>query len=95
MVRMAFTFDRDTVGRLRKTAARLRRPQSQVVREPIREYAERIGSLGEEERRRMLHVLDSVVPAIPVRPLRQVEAELAEVRAARRREGRRARTPAH
>ena len=94
MVKVTFTFDRDTVSRLRKAAARLARPQSQVVREAIREYAERIGSLSEEERRHMLHVLDTVVPAIPARPLRQVEAELAEIRAARRRGGRRARTPA-
>jgi len=94
MVKMTFTFDQDTVSRLRKAAARLARPQSQVVREAIREYAERVGFLSEEERRHMLHVLDTVVPAIPVRPLRQVEAEMAEIRAARRRGGRRPRTPA-
>jgi hypothetical protein len=94
MVKMTFTFDRDTVSRLREAAARLARPQSQVVREAIREYAERVGPLSEEERRHMLHVLDTVVPAIPARPLRQVEAELAAIRAARRRGGRRPRTPA-
>jgi predicted transcriptional regulator len=89
MVRMTFTLDRDTVSRLRKAAARLARPQSQVVLEAIREYAERIESLSEEERRRMLRVMDTIVSAIPVRPHRQVESESAEIRTARRRGGRR------
>ncbi len=89
MVKVTFTFDEETVNRLRKAAARLARPQSQVVREAIREYTERIGTLSEEERRHLLHVLDTVLPAIPPRPLRQVRAELADVRTARRRGGRR------
>ena len=91
---MTFTFDRDTVNRLRKAAARLGRPQSYVIREAVREYADRIGSLSEQERRHLLHVLDRVLPTIPRRPLREVRAELAAVRAARRRGGRRHRIPA-
>jgi len=94
MVKMTFSFDPQTVSRLRRAAARLARPQSQVVREAIREYADRIGTLGEEERRHLLRVFDTVVPSIPARPLRQVQAELAAIRAARRRGGRRRRIPA-
>jgi hypothetical protein len=92
MVKMTFTFDEETVARLRQAAARLARPQSYVVREAVREYAEQIGSLSEQERRRLLKAFDTVVPAIPPRPLSEVRAEIAGVRAARRRGGRRHRS---
>lgn len=91
---MTFTLDQDTVEQLRRAAARLARPQSHVVREAIREYADRIGKLSEQERLRLLQVFDTVVPAIPSRPLAQVQAELAHLRAARRRGGRRHQVPA-
>jgi len=42
---------------------------SGVVREAVREYAARSGSLGEDERVRMLEVFDAVVPRVPPRPL--------------------------
>lgn len=89
MVKMTFTLDEDTVQRLRRTAASLHRPQSHVVREAIREYTSRTGKLSEEERLRMLKIFDTLVPAIPPRPRKEVEAELAEIRTARRRGGRR------
>ncbi len=94
MVKMTFTLDEETANRLRKAAARLARPQSYVVREAIREYADRIGTLSEEERGHLLKAFDTLVPAIPPRPLSQVRAEVAEVRAARRRGGRRHRSQA-
>ncbi|MBI4590884.1 MAG: ribbon-helix-helix protein, CopG family [Candidatus Rokubacteria bacterium] len=87
MVKVTFTLDQDTVEQLRRAAARLARPQSQVVREAIREYAERVGKLSEQERRRLLQVFDTVVPAIPSRPL-------AQLREGRRRGGRRHPVPA-
>src|SRR5204862_7767901 len=77
-----------TVATLRSTAARLHKPQGRVVREAIGEYAARAGKLSEEERARMLKVFDTLVPAIPRRPVREVEAELREIRRARRRWGR-------
>ena len=80
--------DEGTVETLRTTAERLHKPQSQVVREAIVEYAERVGKLGEQERLRLLQVFDAVVPAIPPRPAAEVDAEISEVRAARRRGGR-------
>lgn len=88
MVKMTFTFDAETVTRLRKAAARLARPQSYVVRQAIREYAARIGQLSDQERRHLLKVFDRVVPRIPRRSLRRVRAELADVRAARQHGGR-------
>jgi predicted transcriptional regulator len=92
MVKVTFTLDDETVERLRRTAARLAKPQSYVVREAIREYETRSTRLSDEERARMLAVVDRMMQAPPGRTAQEVDAELAEVRAARRRPGRRAAT---
>jgi hypothetical protein len=89
MVKMTFTLDDTTADRLRRAAARLAKPQSQVVREAIQQYADRLGKLGEEEQRQLLEIFDRVVPVIPPRPAREVDQELRAIRAARRRGGRR------
>jgi predicted DNA-binding protein len=91
MVKVTFTLDEPTVARLRRAAARLARPQSQVVREAIRDYAERVGKLSEDERLRMLRAFDTLVPQIPRRAAAAVAAEIKAVREARRRGGRRRR----
>src|SRR5207247_6813461 len=57
MVKMTFTFDQHTAETLRRTAARLNRPQSFVVREAIQEYASRADRLSDEERRQMIRCL--------------------------------------
>lgn len=69
----------------------LSKPKSQVVREAVTEYRQRIGKLSESERIRMLPVLDTMVPLIPSRPRSEVDAELREIRRARRHGGRRTR----
>jgi hypothetical protein len=89
MVKVTFTLDDATVQRLRRAAQRLARPQSQVVREAIKDYADRLGRLSEEERTRLLKVFDTVVPAIPHRPAARVDAELRAIQRARRKGGRR------
>ena len=89
MVKVTFILDEITVRQLRRAAARLAMPQSQVVRTAIREFADRIGKLSEHERLQLLHVFDTVVPAIPGRPIADVDAELKAVRRARRHGGRR------
>lgn len=89
MVKVTFTLDEATVHQLRRTAARVRKPQSQVVREAIGEYAARADKLSEEERRRMLAALDRAIRRPPSRTAAAVDAELREIRAARRRWGRR------
>ena len=88
-VKVTFTLDADTIARLSATAERLAVPKSQVVREAIRDFSDRAGRLSERERRRMLEAFDRLVPAIPSRPLRDVERELMELRRARRSSGRR------
>jgi len=89
MVKVTFTLDDETVTRLRRSAARLAKPQSQVVREAIRDYASRVGRLSEQERLRLLRVFDEVTSAIPPQPARAVDAELRGLRRARRGGGRR------
>jgi hypothetical protein len=87
-VKMTFSLDASTAARLDEVAAALRTPKSEVVRDAIRDYADRVGRLTEAERRRLLGVFDELVPAIPARPAGEVDAELAELRRARRHGGR-------
>jgi hypothetical protein len=87
--KVTFTLDVATIARLRATAERLAMPKSQVVREAIRDFGDRADRLSERERQRMLEAFDRLVPAIPSRPLRDVDRELAELRRARRAGGRR------
>jgi predicted transcriptional regulator len=89
MVKVTFTLDDETVERLRRLATRLRRPLSQVVRESIKDYEARSDKLSDEERKRMLAVLDEIRKTPPTRSRAEVDAELREVRAARRHGGRR------
>jgi Ribbon-helix-helix protein, copG family len=85
MVKVTFTLDDETVNRIRRLAARLGRPQSQIVRESIREYEARSDKLGEEERQRLLAIMERIMKAPPTRPQAAVDAERREIRAARRR----------
>ena len=87
-VKVTFTLDRETVGRLRQASERLAKPQSAVVREAIHDFSDRVGRLSERERLRLLRVFDEVVPLVRARPARQVRKEIEEVRRARRGGGR-------
>ena len=88
MVKMTFTLDDQTVERLRRTASRLAKPQSYVVREAVREYEARSAKLSDEERTRMLAIVDRMVQKPPTRTGAEVDAELGQIRASRRRWGR-------
>jgi predicted transcriptional regulator len=85
MVKVTFTLDDETVERLRRLAIRLGRAQSQVVRESIKEYEARSDKLSEEERQRLLAVMDRIMKAPPPRAQAEVDTELREIKAARRR----------
>ena len=89
MVKMTFTVDEETAETLQRTARRLSRPQSAIVREAIREYAAHAGRLSEDERRRMLRSIDALISVPPDRSAADVSREIAAVRAVRRRGGRR------
>lgn len=89
MARVTYSLDDATVARIRQTAARLGKPQSQVVREAIAEYAERADRLSDEERRQALAVLARLRKQTPTRGAADVDRELQALRVARRRGGRR------
>ena len=91
MIKVTFTLDDATVEQLRRTATRIRKPQSRVVREAISEYAARADRLSEGERQRMLAVLDRAMRRQPSRTAAETDVELREIRAARRRWGARRR----
>lgn len=88
--KVTFTLDRATIARLQEAAERLALPKSEVVREAVRDFYERIGRLSEGERLRLLRTFDEMVPRIPSRDLGEVDRELKAVGKARRSGGRRA-----
>jgi hypothetical protein len=61
------------------------------VRDAIQDYASRSDRLNEEERRQMLKVFDRVMARIPAGDQAEANTEIAQIRAARRRGGRRTR----
>jgi predicted DNA-binding protein len=86
--KVTFTLDAETVQRIEDAAERLAKPKSQIVREAVAAYHDRIGRLSESEIQRKLKVFDTLIPLIPARPQHEVEEELKEIRRARRSGGR-------
>lgn len=89
MARATFSLDDDTIAEIRRTAARLRKPQSHVVRDAVADYAMRTDRLSERERLQMIGVLEQLRSERKTRPATAVDAELTALRAARRGGGRR------
>jgi hypothetical protein len=87
--KVTFTLDDTALSRLQDASARLALPKSEIVREAIIEFHDRIGRLSERERTRMLRVFDELIAKLPSRPAAAVDRELAELRRARRTGGRR------
>ena len=84
MVRVTYSLDEATVGRIRRTAERLGKPQSHVVRDAVADYDARTDRLSEVERLRMLEVLDRLRDEPVTRSRESVEAELHDIRTSRR-----------
>jgi hypothetical protein len=87
--KVTFTLDRVSIDRLQDAAERLAVAKSEIVREAIMEFHERLGRLSDRERSKMLSAFDELVPRIPERSAAVVDQELAEVRRARKASGRR------
>lgn len=87
--KVTFTLDDATVRKINVAAERLGKAKSEVVREAVADYHERIGKLSEPERRRMLAALDRLADQPPTRPEPEVRREIDAVRDARRGGGRR------
>jgi len=86
--KVTFTVDDATIGRLQEASSRLAISKSEVVREAIQEFYERIGRLSERERLSMLRTLDAFFAHRPPGGSRAVDRELKELREARRSGGR-------
>jgi hypothetical protein len=86
--KVTFTLDDETIRRLQSASERVRKPKSEIVREAVADYHDRIGRMSEAERQRFLSVIRDLVPSIPRRPLREVEEEIEAIRSARRAGGR-------
>ena len=93
MARATFSLDEATIAEIRRTAERLKKPQSHVIREAVADYAARTDRLSERERRQVLNILESLRAAQPARSEAAVHKELAQIRAARRGGGRRHQLP--
>lgn len=89
MARATFSLDDATIAEIRRTAARLRKPQSHVVRDAVADYAARTDRLSERERQHLMDVLERLRDSRPTRPAAEVDAELKAIRSARRTGGRR------
>ena len=87
-VTVAFPLDTTTVSLLNEIAGRLGKSKGAIVREAIQHFHGPSGRLSERERLRMLRVFDKLVPQIPARNLKSVEAEIRAIRRARRGGGR-------
>lgn len=85
MVKATFTLDEDTIAQLHQAAARLKKPQSYVVRQAIQDFAQRTGRLSDQERSHLLQVLDRATARAATRPAAAVDAELKSIRGERRR----------
>jgi predicted DNA-binding protein len=86
--KVTFTLDAETIHRIEDAAEILAKPKSQIVREAVAAYHDRIGRLSESEIQRRLKVFDTLFPLIPIRSQSDTEEELREIRRARRSGGR-------
>jgi metal-responsive CopG/Arc/MetJ family transcriptional regulator len=89
MVKVTFTLDENTVGKLKDAAQRLSKPKSEIVRDAVIDYHARIGRLSEQERIKALRILADHLARPPERSQAETDRELQELRDARRRGGRR------
>lgn len=87
--KVTFTLDPATVARIEDAAARLSLPKSQIVREAVHEFHDRIGRLSDSERLRLLRAFDQLAPRVPARSAQEADRELAALRRDRRTGGRR------
>jgi hypothetical protein len=84
MPKLTFSLDDVSVQLLRDTAARARKPLSQVVREAIAHYAAGEDALSSGERDRLLDAVRRIKRRPPTRPASQVDRELSAIRRSRR-----------
>ena len=92
MAGIIFSLDEETVAKIYEASQRLSKSKSRVAQEAILSYRPLPPRLSEQERLRMLCVLNEHLARPPQRSQADVDRELREIRLARRSGGRR--TPA-
>lgn len=88
MAKVTFSLDDETVRKLKQLSDRTKKPQSLIVREAVARYAGRDAMLTPEEQARILRVLDRMRQRPPDRSNEETDAEIREIREARRTGGR-------
>jgi hypothetical protein len=83
MVKMTFTLDEATVEVLKRTAARLQKPQSYVLREAIAHYEPHAGKLSRGESKHRVELFDQMLSEIPTRGASAANKELKQLRVSR------------
>ncbi len=86
-LKATFVLDEESVRNLERAAEATQKPKSQVVREAINDYSKRTDRLSDEERDRMLAVIEKFASEPPTRSQAEVDAEIAEIREVRRLSG--------
>ncbi len=86
--KVTYTLDDSTVQKIEDASERLAKPKSQIVREAVQLYHSRIERLSPTEVKARLELFDRLLAKIPPRPQSEVDAELREIRRARRSGGR-------
>lgn len=84
--KVTFTLDDQTVAALKRAARESGKPQSMIVREAVAQYGGQPDKMSPAERIRKLAIFHDVMSKLPRRPDPETDAELAELRAARRAE---------
>ena len=85
---MTFSLDTLTAARIGALSEQLGKPKSAIVREAVSVYAQTTGKVTEDERVERARVFREYLARVPPRPAEEVEAELRELRLARRSGGR-------
>jgi metal-responsive CopG/Arc/MetJ family transcriptional regulator len=83
-LRITVSFDEATAEALTRTAVRLGKSKSEVVREAIRKYDIGPDRMSEAERLRKLRVIEEMMKQPPTRSQAEVDREIAEIRRSRR-----------
>jgi len=83
-LRITVSFDEATAQALTRTAVRLGKSKSEVVREAIRKYDIGPDRMSEAERLRKLRVIEEMMKQPPTRSQAEVDREIAEIRRSRR-----------
>lgn len=90
MTKVTMTLSDDAIETLNRTAKQLGKPKSEIVRMALKDFAEHGAErLTPAEIARRMAMLDRIRSMFPTRPRSEMEAELREIRRARRTGGRR------